>query len=121
MRCASIWRSMRSSSAAWRSVMSKMIPSSHATPSRSIVLMPRSSTHRIPPSAWRIRYSRTNGRPASIAARISWSTGSRSSGCVTITIVRLAAPTKSDAGYPVMRSMSSLTRWTFQTSSSAAR
>ena len=101
--------------------MSKMIPSSHSTPSRSTVLTPRSRTQRTLPSACRIRYSRTNGRCAAIASRISRSTGSRSSGWVTATIVCFDASTKSDAGYPVMLSISSLTRWTFQNSSSAAR
>ena len=114
IRMASTSRSTRSSSAAWRSVMSKMMPSSHSAPLRSMVLTPRSSTQRMPPSACTIRYSRTNGRCAAIAALISRSTVSRSSGCVTATIVCFDASTKSEAGYPVMLSISSLTRWTFQ-------
>ena len=68
-----------------------------------------------------IRYSRRYGRFAASAAAISRSTGARSSGWVTDVIVCFVAPRKSAAAYPVIVSISSLTRWLVQSLSFAAR
>ena len=107
MRAASASRRRSASSAARRSLTSKMIPSSHSWPSRSTVRIPRSRTQAQPPDARATRYSRANGRSAATATPHSSCTRARSSGWMIELKLRPALPTNSAAGYPVIRSMSS--------------
>ena len=68
VRACSISRRRSASSAARRSVMSKIAPSHHSRPPAPETSWPRSSTQRISPSARTIRYSSANG-PSSDARR----------------------------------------------------
>ena len=109
------------SSASRRSVTSKMTPSRHARPRSSRTVVPRSRTQRTAPSARTIRYSIVSARRAATAARSSTSTHCRSSGCTIENSVRVAPSTKSSAGYPVMRAISSPISRIDSPSSSATR
>jgi len=67
-------------------------------PSRSVTVVPRSSTQRTSPSARTIRYSSVTGRSSATAARSSISTHWPSSGCTIENSVRVDPSMKSDAG-----------------------
>jgi hypothetical protein len=98
VRAASIsWR-RSAASASRRSVMSKIAPSIQRRPPAPGTSCPRSSTHRIAPSARTMRYSSTNGRVSSASSATDASTRSRSSGWMTLSSVRRALAMKLAAG-----------------------
>ena len=97
--CTSVSSCSRAArSASRRAVMSKIAPSSHQRPSPACWARPRSSTQRIEPSRWTIRYSSPNGRPVATDSMTRSATYSWSSGCSMLANVRTALSMKSLAG-----------------------
>ncbi len=88
-----------SASARLRSVMSTSTPSIQSTaPWRPYAAWPLSSTQRTPPSAWRIRYSYSNGSRDSIFC-VMWALNSASSsGCSIVAKLCRCVRVKSETG-----------------------
>ena len=94
VRACSISCRRSASSAARRSVMSNIAPSTHSRPPAPGTTWPRSSTQRSSPSARTIRYSMAKARSRSAACSTARTSPSRSSGWTMLSIVRRVLATK---------------------------